>query len=263
MARPSRPSRGRGPSQRWRWRPLRLRWPPALPLPAPGSGPGRPLPPEPGRPQERGRLPTPGAAAAGMEPGPVAGRDGACGTGAAAAGRCAGGAVAGLTAPAGAAAAGLGALAGAGAEGRGAGIRDASVISLAGLLTTRRWPGRGSWVTAGPSAAGREAVLSGNPGAGSGVGAGGRAPGRSSAGVLTVRGDPEGAPGRAEAPPEAEDDGSSGWTARRSPSRSALRRARSACASSIDDEWLFTPIPRSTQRSRASLLVSPSSRASS
>ena len=69
-------------------------------------------------------------------------------------------------------------------------------------------------------------------------------------------------------PPSAPAEGavgacSSGWTARRNPSRSALRRARSACASSIEDEWLLTPIPRSTQRSRASLLVSPSSRASS
>jgi hypothetical protein len=53
--------------------------------------------------------------------------------------------------------------------------------------------------------------------------------------------------------------GSSGWTGRRSPSLSALRRARSACASSMDDEWLLTPIPRDRHRSSASLLVSPSS----
>jgi len=57
----------------------------------------------------------------------------------------------------------------------------------------------------------------------------------------------------------SEGAGSSGWTGRRSPSRSALRRARSACASSMDDEWLLTPIPRDKQRSSASLLVSPSS----
>jgi hypothetical protein len=57
----------------------------------------------------------------------------------------------------------------------------------------------------------------------------------------------------------SEGAGSSGWTGRRSPSRSALRRARSACASSMDDEWLLTPIPRDRQRSSASLLVSPSS----
>jgi hypothetical protein len=53
--------------------------------------------------------------------------------------------------------------------------------------------------------------------------------------------------------------GSSGWTGRRRPSRSAFLRARSAWASSMDDEWLFTPIPRDRQRSSASLLVRPSS----
>jgi len=53
--------------------------------------------------------------------------------------------------------------------------------------------------------------------------------------------------------------GSSGCTGRRRPSRSAFLRARSACASSMDDEWLFTPIPRDRQRSSASLLVRPSS----
>jgi hypothetical protein len=62
---------------------------------------------------------------------------------------------------------------------------------------------------------------------------------------------------------EREEVGSGGETARRSPSESALRRTRSACASSIDEEWLFTPMPRDKERSRASLLVSPSSLASS
>jgi hypothetical protein len=57
--------------------------------------------------------------------------------------------------------------------------------------------------------------------------------------------------------------GSSGWTGRRSPSASALRRTRSALASSIDEEWLLTPIPSERARSSPSLLVSPSSRASS
>ena len=56
---------------------------------------------------------------------------------------------------------------------------------------------------------------------------------------------------------------SSGCTSRLRPSRSALRRARSACASSILEEWLFTPMPSTEQRSSISLLVSPSSRASS
>jgi hypothetical protein len=57
--------------------------------------------------------------------------------------------------------------------------------------------------------------------------------------------------------------GSSGCTGRRNPSRSAFLRARSAWASSMDEEWLFTPIPRDRQRSSASLLVKPSSCASS
>ncbi len=57
--------------------------------------------------------------------------------------------------------------------------------------------------------------------------------------------------------------GSSGWTSRIRPSRSARRRARSAWASSMPDEWLFTPMPKTAARSSISLLVSPSSRASS
>jgi hypothetical protein len=56
---------------------------------------------------------------------------------------------------------------------------------------------------------------------------------------------------------------SSGWTGRRSPSASAFLRTRSAWASSMEDEWLFTPIPSAKARSRASLFVKPSSRASS
>ena len=57
--------------------------------------------------------------------------------------------------------------------------------------------------------------------------------------------------------------GSSGWTGRRSPSASALRRTRSAWASSMEDEWLLTPIPRERASSSPSLLVRPSSLASS
>ena len=57
--------------------------------------------------------------------------------------------------------------------------------------------------------------------------------------------------------------GSSGWTGRRKPSASALRRTRSACASSMEDEWLLTPIPRERASSSPSLLVRPSSLASS
>lgn len=57
--------------------------------------------------------------------------------------------------------------------------------------------------------------------------------------------------------------GSGGCCERLRPSRSALRRTRSACASSMLEEWLETPIPIAKQRSRPSLLVRPSSRASS
>ena len=57
--------------------------------------------------------------------------------------------------------------------------------------------------------------------------------------------------------------GSSGWTSRLRPSRSAFRRTRSAWASSMLEEWLFTPIPSAAHRSSVSLFVSPSSRASS
>ncbi|HUY66659.1 MAG TPA: hypothetical protein VMV06_07570, partial [Acidimicrobiales bacterium] len=50
--------------------------------------------------------------------------------------------------------------------------------------------------------------------------------------------------------------------ARRRPSASALRRTRSAWASSMLEEWLLTPIPSAKQRSSASLFSRPSSRAS-
>jgi len=60
-----------------------------------------------------------------------------------------------------------------------------------------------------------------------------------------------------EGPPPPSDDG------RLSPSRSALRRRRSAWASTMLDEWLLTPMPSSAQRSRISLFESPSSRANS
>jgi hypothetical protein len=55
----------------------------------------------------------------------------------------------------------------------------------------------------------------------------------------------------------------SGVTTRRRPSASALRRTRSAWASSMEDEWLLTPMPRERARSSPSLLLRPSSLASS
>ena len=56
---------------------------------------------------------------------------------------------------------------------------------------------------------------------------------------------------------------SSGCSARTSPSRVARRRTRSACASSMPEECVLTPMPRSFERSRVSLFVIPSSLASS
>ena len=56
---------------------------------------------------------------------------------------------------------------------------------------------------------------------------------------------------------------SSGCTSRVRPSRSARRRTRSACASMMPEEWLLTPMPRASQRSKTSLFVIPSSRANS
>ena len=63
--------------------------------------------------------------------------------------------------------------------------------------------------------------------------------------------------------PSSRASGSSGWTSRTIPSRSALRRTRSACASSMLEECVLTPIPSVSQRSSVSLLVRPSSLASS
>jgi len=57
--------------------------------------------------------------------------------------------------------------------------------------------------------------------------------------------------------------GSGGCSSRISPSRSARRRTRSACASSMPEECVLTPMPRAKLRSRHSLFVSPSSLASS
>ena len=48
---------------------------------------------------------------------------------------------------------------------------------------------------------------------------------------------------------------SSGCLSRFSPSRSALRRTRSACASSMDDDVLFTSIPIDVESSSISLFV--------
>jgi len=149
----------------------------------------------------------------------------------------------------------------------GAGAEGAAGPAAAGAATSGP-----SAVGAGPAAAGGGAAAAGRAGSppGSdrgrdGVAREGRAPASSGAGA-GARAPPLDRTGAARWGAGAARSGagaSSGATARRKPSRSALRRARSAWASSMLEEWLLTPIPRDSQRSSASLLVTPSSRASS
>jgi hypothetical protein len=196
------------------------------------------------------RVPGAAAGAAAVADWAAAGRAGAAvGEGDATAGACAAGTCAAGACAAGATGAGAAGDTGARcggaageAAGRGAGVGAAglggTVISDAGrLVTSRGPPGRaaaGRPVAAGAEAAAPWSVATGDRGSCvTGLSAGAFA------------------------------SGSGGATSRRSPSASAFRRTRSACASSIEDEWLLTPIPRAIQRSNASLFVSPSSRASS
>ena len=97
---------------------------------------------------------------------------------------------------------------------------------------------------------------------GAGIGAAAGASATTCAGVSTIAGSAA-SPFLADAFFFGSGCGSSGCWSRTSPSRSALRRTRSACASTMLDEWLFTPIPSAWHRSSVSLLVSPSSRANS
>jgi hypothetical protein len=155
--------------------------------------------------------------------------------------------------------------------GRG-GAGDGAVTSLAGLLVTTPVRGRGG-AAGGAEAAGAAEAAEAAAAAGRG-----EAAGRVAAGEVAAGGEPASAaaPSVGSAPLGAgalaalaaragfsAGAGSSGETGRRRPSASALRRTRSAWASSIDEEWLFTPMPSDRARSSASLFVSPSSLASS
>ncbi len=158
-----------------------------------------------------------------------------------------------------AAGADAGRAAGAGA-GRGAG--GGIETSLAGRLVTSRWRSGVEMTGDGAPGVGLGAVGPGDAGVEVGasveVDAVGSGPVEAAALSAVAR------PGRVVVARAGFcSAGSSGETARRSPSLSALRRTRSAWASSIEDEWLFTPMPNAKQRSRASLFVRPSSRASS
>jgi hypothetical protein len=168
---------------------------------------------------------------------------------------------------------GAGAGAGAGASGRRA-VRSlpddvTSRGGRAGGVLGRAAAGRG----AGSGAAGR-----GRAGGG-GLGGAGRAASGSGEGARAGSGAGSGATGSATgaggggtaftgcgcsgAGSGCVRSGSVGCSWRTRPSRSARRRTRSACASSIPEECVFTPMPSAKQRSRHSLFVSPSSLASS
>jgi len=198
---------------------------------------------------------------AGGEPG--AGRDGAAPRSGAAAGAdpaTAGGAVRGGADGGRAAGGGVGRAAG-GDGGRAAGD-DGTETSLAGRLVTSRWRS-GVGVTGGGAAGvGPGALVAGAVGVDVGDSVTDDDPGAS--GPVEAAGSSRVRPGRVVVARAGFcSAGSSGETARRSPSLSAFRRTRSAWASSIEEEWLFTPMPNARQRSRASLFVRPSSRASS
>ena len=148
-----------------------------------------------------------------------------------------------------------------GAADAAAGRAPRSGCSLAGRLVTSRWAGSAVRVGAGaPSPSGR-ASLGTLPTVGMPLPLrSGPEPALRSATEPALRSGTE--PAVAAARPPAL-TGSLGCTSRLRPSRSALRRTRSAWASSMLDEWLFTPIPSDRASSSVSLLVSPSSRASS
>jgi hypothetical protein len=250
--------------------------------PAPGRGPdcrgGAEGPPEDGEPvigagPDVGAEPDEGAGPA-VGAGPDAAAAGACGVGAPAGGEAGAGRRATSSSRRGGRGGGAlepldemtregvggtgGAVAGRGASGAGAGAVDAAGASGAagcsgaGPGATGGWAGRGA---AGPP-----------PGTWAGRGAAEPPPGawgRGGGGIERV-GPPPG-PWAAAFLAEAffTGFGSSGDTSRVSPSRFALRRTRSAWGSTTLDEWLFTPMPSDSQRSRHSLFVSPSSLASS
>ena len=196
------------------------------------------------------------------------------------------GAAAAGGAAAGGAAAGRGGAAGGGADGRGELTRGASP----GV-------GRPLEMRAGAGSAGAGSAAAGATSAGAGAETGSAGVGSGSAGACAGAGSTSatgagatGASGStgaaffaaffagfgAASPPSAASAafvaffaafltgfGSSGCSGRVSPSRSARRRRRSACASMRVLEWLFTPTPITSQSVIISAFVIPSSLASS
>jgi len=144
--------------------------------------------------------------------------------------------------------------------GRGAGATLGASLMTGAAAGVSTGAGVGAATAAGANGATSGAGAVETVGAGTRVSVGTRS---GAVGVTVTEGSTSPSPGRPVRPLTFTSTGSSGCLSRRSPSRSALRRTRSPWASSMLDEWLVTPIPRSRQRSSASLLVRPSSRASS
>jgi hypothetical protein len=149
-------------------------------------------------------------------------------------------------------AAGAGALGASAAAGRdgAAGAGASGARAAAGASAGR------AGASGAPAVGGAGAAAAGATGAGAGAAAGAASAGGAGVGAAA-------AAGADFLAPFFSTGGSSGWVSRTRPSRSALRRTRSACASTMLEEWLLTPIPSAAHRSSVSLLVSPSSRASS
>jgi hypothetical protein len=165
------------------------------------------------------------------------------------------GGLAGGRSPSGASPADAAGLSGAAGRG-GAGAPPAGARGAAGRGATGVRPGPPRSGASPPGV-----LVTNRRGSGSG---GGPPPSTAAGGAVSATGATDAGAGAAGAAAAAAFlGGSSGWTGRRRPSRSAFRRTRSAWASSMLDEWLFTPMPSATHRSSVSLLVSPSSRANS
>ncbi len=230
-----------------------------------GGGIGLPLAPRSGGAGDSGS-PSAVAGASGATSAGAADAAGATGSGAGA-GRGAGASTGGGAA----AAAGRSTGRAGGAAGAGAG---AAAAGRTGSSSTRRiGPGRSL-----PLDVTRRAGALGGAGAGAGAGVGSGGAGASTGAGSSTTGAGAGGSGSATGAAAGAGaaaaffvalaafaglPGSSGWTSRMRPSRSALRRTRSACASSMLDECVLTPIPSDSQRSSVSLFVIPSSLASS
>jgi len=172
----------------------------------------------------------------------------------------------------GASAAAAGAAAGSegsGGAGRAAGGGGVGGAGRAASSSTRRTGGAGrplplEVTRRAPLDAGRVGGgVGGGVGGASGVGVAAAGAGGASAGALAVSADFGALLAVAALVDFLALAGSSGWTSRVRPSRSALRMTRSACASSMLEECVLTPIPSEMQRSSVSLFVIPSSLASS